>query len=284
MKALAVTLLALLLANGVTPEAAGAQEGACEMGSQRMNCGGFAPGGQAESGGATAGPATGGSAGGGGKKGGGGWPSYWKVERYELRGAGIDGLVECTGPNGQPGIRVRESVRDMRNGQVVSSRTYCDTARTPRDATTLTPPPPPPPEPEEVWAEIPIPPVSFSVNPNAEGLTGLETRLWAEPSGEIALDLPPIRGYEVSARAHVVEYRWKLGNDEVVETTTPGTETAPAVEYVYETKGDYVLTLEIVWGGSFTAGGSDPIDMGTTSQESDRPYRVSEVRSALVGG
>ena len=222
--------------------------------------------------------------GGGSKKGSGSWPSYWKVESYELSGTGIDWLVECTGPNGQRGIRVRETVRDIRNGEVVNARTYCDTARTPGNPAAPAVPPPPPPDPEEIWGELPLPDTNFSVNPNAEGLTGLETRLWADAPGQLNLTLPPIRGYVVSASVRPVEYRWTLRENETVETTTPGTEAAPAVEYVYETKGDYVLALEIVWGGSFTAGGSDPIDMGTTTQRSERPYHVSEVRSALVGG
>ena len=78
-----------------------------------------------------------------------------------------------------------------------------------------------------------------------------------------------------------------LNRDPRVESSTPGSEANPSAEYMYETKGDYTVTLTVWWSGDFTFSGNgvppQTETLGESSRSSSRPYHVIEVRSVLVG-
>ena len=78
-----------------------------------------------------------------------------------------------------------------------------------------------------------------------------------------------------------------------VVSTQPGRAWAPggrgwppAGTYIYETKGDYTLTMTVTWTGSYTytdpAGVVQSVDLGTTTRTATRSYQVAEVRPVLT--
>lgn len=226
-------------------------------------------------------------------------------------------LPACTGPDGQAGRPYIDTLTDTRTGEIVSSGRGCEVPGQPAGANAQ--PPPPPPTAAEVIRASNLPQLQFALSPKgtdcavagavlasasrvppcgageAPGLTGLETLLWVDPAppAEVSVNVT-IRGYSVTTRAHPVGYRWRMRQDgdtessrnpdPVIATTTPGTSTAPAARYRWETKGDYRLSLAVVWQGSYTFSGfgvaSRTESLGpVTGQPQTVPYHVIEVRS-----
>jgi hypothetical protein len=143
----------------------------------------------------------------------------------------------------------------------------------------------PPPTAEEVWASVPLPLPGFEMNPT-QGLTGLETLLWTAEPGAVDLILPPVRGYVITAQARPTQYRWVMGDGDIEVSPSAGTgPDNPSARHMYDTKGDFTVTLEIVWTGSFTAEGNgappQTTSLGSTSRQSAVPYHVIEVRTVL---
>ena len=150
--------------------------------------------------------------------------------------------------------------------------------------------PPPVPEPEEVVAFAPIPKVAFEVSPGVKGLTGLETLMWAQPGVQttVTVTTPEIRGYSVTTTANLVSYAWEMGDGQIFTSSGPGTPENPAVRHRYERKGDYTITLSVVWEGSYVFTGpgiANPVtvDLGAVTNTSSVSYPVIEVRSVLDG-
>jgi hypothetical protein len=195
----------------------------------------------------------------------------------------------CTDPaTGQRGVPYQDYRVDLSTGQQTLVGSGCEVPGTPppgqapsEQAAAAAGPPP---APQQVWKEVPLPAPSLSVNP-ATGLTGLATWLWTVGFGPVAVNLPTIGGYTVSASAHPVTYRWIMGDGTVETSAGPGSVSAPAVAHTYQTKGDYTIVVEIVWGGSYTAqaagAAAQTFDLGTTSRRSSTPYHVIEIRSVL---
>jgi hypothetical protein len=140
---------------------------------------------------------------------------------------------------------------------------------------------------------VPLPTPVLGVNPDGKGLTGLKTWLWSTSPGRLTAQTS-IRGYTATATATPVRWVWQMWKDgdtpnlnpnPRVESATPGSEASPAATYVYETKGDYTITLTVWWTGEFTFTGfgvSQRESLGDTSREASRPYHVIEVVSVLV--
>jgi hypothetical protein len=98
----------------------------------------------------------------------------------------------------------------------------------------------------------------------------------------------------VISRAHPVRYRWLMRQDgdtpstrnpdPVVTAISPGTRDTPAARYRWETKGDYHVSLAVVWQGSYTFSGFGVTprteSLGpVTGQAVVLPYHVVEIRS-----
>lgn len=202
----------------------------------------------------------------------------------------------CT-KDGVIGRPYRDELIDTRDGTLVSAVEGCEFPAQPGVAAAIVPPlPPAPPSPVEVWRTIPLPTPVLGINPEGKGLTGLKTWIWSTNPGSLAAQTS-IRGYTATAKATAVRWVWKMWNDgdtpnlnpnPRVESSYPGSEGTPAATYVYETKGDYTVTLTVWWTGdfTFTGNGVPPQTeiLGDTSRDATRPYHVIEVRSVLVSG
>lgn len=146
-------------------------------------------------------------------------------------------------------------------------------------------PPPPPPTAAEVEAllcpDSAVPASTIGRDPAGEGLTGLETRLWASPVTPISA-AGDIRGYPVTCTMTPYEWSWDTGDGGYY---TRGHHGGPhpdhAAEHVYETRNepdeDYALTLTVRWRKI----GSAALDriVFTTHTEG---YHVIEIRSTLT--
>lgn len=242
-------------------------------------------------------------------------------EDFDL--GGVSSPLSCTLANGQPGRPFRDTLVNIDTGEIVSRAEGCfdpATGTSTGDGGTATgpSPPPPPPTPAEVLEAAALPQMRVGLSPSGHdcavagvssppstpappcaagtspGLTGLETLLWVDPPppAEVSVTVD-IRGYSVTTLAHPVRYRWQMRQDgdaastrnpaPTFETDGPGTRTAPAARYRWETKGDYHVSLAVVWEGSYTFTG-----FGVSRTEALGPvtgtatvidYHVIEVRS-----
>jgi hypothetical protein len=241
--------------------------------------------------------------------------------QYERGGIPIP--QTCTGPAGQAGRPYRDTLTDTRTGEVVNSAEGCYVAGLsspgPAGSAGGPAPPPPPPTAAEVIQASNLPRLRFGLSPagkdcsvagavaapvtpappcavgEAPGLTGLETLLWIDPAPppEVTVTVN-IRGYAVTSRARPVRYNWRMRQDgdtdstrnpnPIITTTSPGSEEAPAARYRWETKGDYRVSLAVVWQGSYTFSGFGVAprteSLGpVTGQPEVAPYHVIEARS-----
>lgn len=141
--------------------------------------------------------------------------------------------------------------------------------------------PPMPPNPEVVWDRVPLPPPEVRVNPAAGGLTGLETFYWYDQPTEARLDVD-LDGFVVSVEAKTVRWRWRTGDGTELTSSQPGTAEAAAASHVYETKGDYTVTVEVTWTGTyqFSGPGLAPVvvPLGERTFTGQAPLPVMEIR------
>jgi hypothetical protein len=146
------------------------------------------------------------------------------------------------------------------------------------------PPPPPPPSPDEVWQFVPLAEARLGINPVGDGLTGLDTWLWHEGPDSGVSVAPTLRGYDLVVEARPVLYRWDMGEvpQAVYSSPSPGSEDQPVANHVYETKGDYEVTMQVVWEGSYEFSGfgvSNRGSLGSVTVTSSRDYHVAEARA-----
>jgi hypothetical protein len=203
-------------------------------------------------------------------------PRYWRVlPRFFWRQAELTGWPTCSGPDGR---QLFLWLIDRATNQVIDTSYRCPDPTVHSAATTLPPVPPPP---ETVWDQAPLPMPEVRTNPASDGLTGLATWLWYDQPTTAAVTVQ-LDGYNVTLNARAVRYHWSLGDGTDVTATTPGTAQMPAGTHVYEGKGDYTITLEVTWTGTYTFSGprTDPItvDLGERTFTGQRPYHVVEIR------
>lgn len=144
---------------------------------------------------------------------------------------------------------------------------------------------------ERALASEPWPASTTGIDPAIDGLTGLPTRFWSTTLAAAPVSVR-VRNSTVVGTAMPLEYRWQLGDGATASSSRPGTPAAPAVTHVYETKGPYDVTLEVVWqadvevsvelpSGRVLRFAHDP-PLQPVSIAGVRPYRVVEIRSVLV--
>lgn len=208
--------------------------------------------------------------------------------RGPLPGSGCPGLgAEAPGveaPRNELYEYVREDRTTVPPTTTVLRRSCFPPELAPR---TLPPPPPPPPTLAEITqvvrAEILVPDVK--VNPSAEGVTGLETWLWYEGQQEVTVSTG-IRGYRVTATMRPTRFYWDTGDGGALrESSVPGSETAPAATWIYDTKAPYRVRLQVVWDGTWSfsgPGGTARGSLSTIRATGGRDYPVVEIRSVLV--
>jgi hypothetical protein len=188
------------------------------------------------------------------------------------------------------GWRYTVYLRDRSTGALVGEPQQICVPLT--DAASGTPPAPPtlpePPTIGEIWDAVALSAPNVGVSPANEGVTGLETRLWAaNPRTDVAVSVT-LDGFTVTGTAHLVGYSFDFGDGDAITTTTAGDARAPAARHVYETKGAYALRIAALWRGQFVMSGPGittpvPVDLRTAQLTTTRSYRVVEIRSVLRG-
>ncbi len=151
--------------------------------------------------------------------------------------------------------------------------------------------PPPPPTSAELrgLAQAPAPTVKLS--PSSRGITGVATRLWADPPTPVVVGPLVLRGWSVTGRADTTKWEWSMGDtagtrnpDPYLSSTRAGSASDAAATYTYETKGGYTVTVTVTYGGRFTVVGPYGVtvnaDIGAMAVTGSRAYDVIEVRSA----
>ena len=94
-----------------------------------------------------------------------------------------------------------------------------------------------------------------------------------------------IRGYEVQATATPAEFRWLPGDGASYVSDHLGTEEDPSARHIYETKGDYVIAVDVAWSGTYTYEGHGIAEGGSldgVTVDSDRGYHVIESHGVLT--
>lgn len=246
----------------------------------------------------TGGSAGSGSSGGSGGSGSGGEPPTRWIRHYPKYGAdpGLGVFTPFTCEGGRPYV---DTLVDTQTGNVLATTTGCEepAATGPADPSSEVEPAPLPPRPEEIWSVVPVPTPGFGINPGIRGLTGLDAYLWDAQGDAPVTATATVRGYTTTATAVPTHWEWRMWEEgdtpnvnphPVVSASVPGTRGAPAATYMYETVGDYTLTMTVTWSGTYTfttPGGGPPqtVDLGTTTRSSSRDYHVVEIRSARVG-
>ncbi len=247
------------------------------------------PGGPSQDpGGAQGGSSTGSSGGGSGSSNSGGSSTQPRVVRTWGGGFGPDYPSEntiCTTGDGQQGTRYIDTSYDPITGQQIGTPVSGCAVRGSGSGGAEPAPPPPPPTAAEVWHTAPLPTPNCQYNPATTGLTGLATWGWAENPGTVTAD-STIRGYTVHATADPTQYRWQWGDGGEDTSSDPGSPDHPAVQHLYRTMGDYTISCEVSWSGSYTfeGPGSPPQtnDLGTSTSNADWSYHVPEIRSVRV--
>lgn len=136
--------------------------------------------------------------------------------------------------------------------------------------------PPPPPTPEEISCPEPDQP-SIGHDPYVDGLTGLMTYLWASPHAP-KTSTGVIRGYPVSCTITAEEWVFETGDGGRYTSGSPGgPHPDHAAAHMYETKGDYTLTVTVRWRQETNYGGKPPVRASAS-----KAYKVAEIRSVIV--
>jgi len=126
--------------------------------------------------------------------------------------------------------------------------------------------------------------------PEAVGLTGLETYIWAEEPLAPITATASAGGVTVTAEARVIEYRWNFGDGQTKVTTHPGrplrirgSRVIPGnIEHIYETRGTYDLSAGAIWSARYSINGGPWQPLGYFSTSSERDYPVRQVVAILV--
>ncbi len=175
---------------------------------------------------------------------------------------------------------------DTATGAVVATRRVCIAFDPANPGIPPAPPIDEPPTYGEIWRAASITPPQIGVNPTIEGVTGLATRLWATSAESVTISVS-IRGYTATGTATRTEFWFAPGDGTAARRLSRGgSGTDPAIEHVYERRGDYVLRAGALWVGQVTVTGPDlpatTIDLGQALLVVARDYHVVEVRSIVV--
>ena len=113
-------------------------------------------------------------------------------------------------------------------------------------------------------------------NPDKEGATGMETWLWADRHSTLRAGAT-VRGQRVTCTATPERWTWQTGDGASYSRGSPGAQPPKhAAAHIYEAKGGYTQRLTVRWRLQTTQG------TGSAERSTTRPYRVVEIRGALV--
>jgi hypothetical protein len=140
--------------------------------------------------------------------------------------------------------------------------------------------PPARPTRREVLGICPHPePAVIHHNPVVEGVTGVETWLWASHPDQPTFTATTVNGHPVTCQVRATRYEWTTGDGGRYVTDHPGGDPpAHAVAHTYQRKSpDYVLVLTVTWTRTTNTHGSDTFTITTRT-----PYQVVEIIPRLI--
>jgi hypothetical protein len=190
-------------------------------------------------------------------------------------GNNIAGICAVGGDPNNPGAQFRIIVTGP-DGRVLSNSVVCVPFTTEDGA--AVPRLPEPPTLAETWRAAQLPTPTILTDPSTRGITGLETRVWADGTNRKSI-AATIRGFRIVGTATLEHYTISIDGGPP--------ENAPNGRYTFETKGNHTIAIGAVWRGTATLTGpglATPIvlpDIGTATLSTTRTYPVNEIRSVL---
>ena len=150
---------------------------------------------------------------------------------------------------------------------------------------------PAPPSPEEI-ARIAIdraiamaPSPQLEVTPGRIGLTGLESYFWLAEAPEPITASAGVPGLTVVARAVPAQFVWDFGDgDDLIASHagSPSRDGEGGISHLYETKGVYDLSVDVIWEASYSVNGGSWTSIGFFSTSDARSYPVREIVAVLT--
>jgi hypothetical protein len=185
-------------------------------------------------------------------------------------------------PDGQ--VRVRESIfSDEISGCLLGFRPD-QVAQAPSGRGPRSPQPPGPGRIIDRVIELVAAP-ELDIAPSEIGLTGLETYVWIDEPAPVSVSASA-GGTTVDARAFPSQYLWDWGdgNDTLTyDSGRPWTRHRPGtIEHVYETRGRYDLSVEVVWEAQWRINGGAWQALGFFSLGDSVDYPVRQVQARLT--
>ena len=121
--------------------------------------------------------------------------------------------------------------------------------------------------------------------PSEIGLTGLETYVWVERPAPVAVSAAA-GATRVDARAFATQYLWDWGDGDDTLTYDPGrpwSRFGPgSIGHLYETRGRYELSVEVVWEAQWRIDGGAWQALGFFSLSDSVDYPVRQVQARLT--
>jgi hypothetical protein len=125
----------------------------------------------------------------------------------------------------------------------------------------------------------------LGIAPSEIGLTGLETYVWVERPAPVAVSAAA-GATTVDARAFATQYLWDWGDGDDTLTYDPGrpwSRFGPgSIGHLYETRGRYELSVEVVWEAQWRIDGGAWQALGFFSLSDSVDYPVRQVQARLT--
>ena len=125
----------------------------------------------------------------------------------------------------------------------------------------------------------------LDIAPSEIGLTGLETYVWIDEPAPVSVSAAAGET-TVDARAFPTQYLWDWGDGNDTLTYDSGRSWTPhrpgSIEHIYETRGRYVLSVEVVWEAQWRINGGAWQALGFFSLGDSVDYPVRQVQARLT--
>jgi hypothetical protein len=122
--------------------------------------------------------------------------------------------------------------------------------------------------------------------PRAVGLTGLASYFWLARRPRPITASAGVPGLTVTAQARPVQFVWDFGDGAEKTTRKSGRRWRARrpgnIAHVYQTRGRYRTTVEVIWEARWRVGGGSWRPLGYFTNSDSRRYRVRQVIAVLV--
>ncbi len=126
----------------------------------------------------------------------------------------------------------------------------------------------------------------LALAPATRGLTGLASFFWLTEEPNSVAATAEVPGFTVTAEARPVQYVWTFGDGSSTTTSHHGRPWTKRqrgnIRHMYETKGRYDLTVEVVYEARWRSGTGTWQPLGYFSTSATQPYRVQEMTAVLT--